>query len=449
MTNRDYIQRQLSAYLDGELDARDAADVEQALAGDAELTRELEQLRATRELLRRMPIEHAPEDFTSRLLEQVERRHLVHLHAPAKLGINWLRYAVTAAVAMIAVSVGVLTFVSIYSASKVQRNSLAHKSGLNTESPETATLATISGKEAGGKFDELDSQNNYLICTDSLPRTKRELESELRKNSIQPIKQSGSGDEEVSYEVEVDHSQATQLKLVVDNLRNNNLGAELSRRQVVEEKLREKAADAKCKDIGARERKIEAACADGYAEAALKKSQTEDKNPARRDEKQGGTRNIGKTSGSPPAPGSVVTKGGDYYKQEKELRDHGKLAKPSASSPGGEPTSGPALADNSQCPTEEQNQSAQPSKRPATQLAVTTEDNERLANATSPSNAQNSNRYAQRIMITLQYHPSITQSQAGQNLDAPFGVGFNPSTQARAAENAASKPAQAKQILNR
>jgi len=98
MTNREHIQQQLSAYIDGELNAAELSAVEQALAGDPELAREMEQLKATREILRRLPIEHAPDDFAARVLAQTERRHLVHLHAPARQGINWLRYSVVAAV---------------------------------------------------------------------------------------------------------------------------------------------------------------------------------------------------------------------------------------------------------------------------------------------------------------------------------------------------------------
>ncbi len=62
ITERD--REQLSAYLDGELSAKDAQQLEAKLAGDSELAEELESLRYTASLIRSLPQVRAPRNYT-------------------------------------------------------------------------------------------------------------------------------------------------------------------------------------------------------------------------------------------------------------------------------------------------------------------------------------------------------------------------------------------------
>jgi len=104
---------QLSAYLDGELTAEQALDLERALADDAEMAAELESLRKTRQLLRDLPAEPAPHDFAHRVMA---RSRLLHPVARAGIGgamraSRWISFA-AAAVVLIAAGAGMYIVVS-------------------------------------------------------------------------------------------------------------------------------------------------------------------------------------------------------------------------------------------------------------------------------------------------------------------------------------------------
>lgn len=67
-----FADERLSALLDGELDDVEREAVEAAVARDAELRRELDELRRTREFLRRHGPVEAPPDFLAKVLAKVE-----------------------------------------------------------------------------------------------------------------------------------------------------------------------------------------------------------------------------------------------------------------------------------------------------------------------------------------------------------------------------------------
>ena len=70
MNEKANISDQLSAYLDGELDEAQARLVEEALAGDAALAKELQELRATRQLVQQsLPDLKVPEDFVEKVTQ--------------------------------------------------------------------------------------------------------------------------------------------------------------------------------------------------------------------------------------------------------------------------------------------------------------------------------------------------------------------------------------------
>ena len=109
------ILEQLSAYLDGELDAADARVVEAAAAADAAVARELERLRTAREWVRRLPREQAPEDFALRVMAQAERKTLLVHEEPARppAGRRWRRTFATAAAVLLILSGGLAVSVIV------------------------------------------------------------------------------------------------------------------------------------------------------------------------------------------------------------------------------------------------------------------------------------------------------------------------------------------------
>jgi len=115
MSESANILEQLSAYLDGELDASDARVVEAAVAADAEVARALERLRAARDLVRHLPREQAPDGFALRVMAQAERGALLVHAAPAppRSGRRWLRVAQAASV-LVALSAGLAVCVTVY-----------------------------------------------------------------------------------------------------------------------------------------------------------------------------------------------------------------------------------------------------------------------------------------------------------------------------------------------
>lgn len=99
---------QLSAYLDGELSDAERQRLERALAEDAQLAAELDELRQVRQMLRAFGVERAPEDFVDTVLARAARPRLVGEHSahPAPRGGGWVRVLSVAAVVLIAVSLG-------------------------------------------------------------------------------------------------------------------------------------------------------------------------------------------------------------------------------------------------------------------------------------------------------------------------------------------------------
>ncbi|MCK5114684.1 MAG: zf-HC2 domain-containing protein [Phycisphaerae bacterium] len=95
---------ELSAYLDGELSTADAAKVENALSESPELVKQLEQLKATRGMLRGLSKVAAPEGFAARVITAAENNKHT---SPHKRFSGWYwGSAVAAAVIIAAVAVG-------------------------------------------------------------------------------------------------------------------------------------------------------------------------------------------------------------------------------------------------------------------------------------------------------------------------------------------------------
>src|SRR5437868_1376233 len=89
MANTENIEAKLAAYVDGELDAADRAEIEQHLKANPQHRKLIEELRVARQYLRELPREQAPTDVAEALNAQLERAALlgdVELDGPGGAG---------------------------------------------------------------------------------------------------------------------------------------------------------------------------------------------------------------------------------------------------------------------------------------------------------------------------------------------------------------------------
>ncbi len=147
MNAKQKTREQLSAYLDGELSPTETDDVARALEADEELRRELTELAAVRDLLRSLPAEHAPDHLAGSVLAEAERSQLVGAAESKALPgtLRWVRYLATAAVLLMAVTVGTIIAVTLWSPPRPDYEThLAHRR-------ERGEPAGVTTKEAAGR----------------------------------------------------------------------------------------------------------------------------------------------------------------------------------------------------------------------------------------------------------------------------------------------------------
>ncbi|MBN1554789.1 MAG: zf-HC2 domain-containing protein [Phycisphaerae bacterium] len=142
MTEHEDIREQLSAYLDGELSEPDARRVEEALADDARLAEDLEQLRKTRRLVQSLPRERLGDDFAAKVMRAAVQRGVTagaQPWKPAPLPNPWRRYLSVAALILFAVGLGVFVSVEMYDAGPepARRSELAIKTPDEMDKPES------------------------------------------------------------------------------------------------------------------------------------------------------------------------------------------------------------------------------------------------------------------------------------------------------------------------
>src|SRR2546423_1754428 len=75
--NQENIEAQLCAYVDGELDANGRAEIEKHLAENPQHQKLIADLLKTRQVLRALPREKAPDDIAENLQQQLERSVLL------------------------------------------------------------------------------------------------------------------------------------------------------------------------------------------------------------------------------------------------------------------------------------------------------------------------------------------------------------------------------------
>ena len=118
------IYQQLSAYLDGELDEAARSQVESMIDQQPGLGDELRRLGRVRELVRSLPRQKVSDDFADEVLAKAERMRLVTSSdtTPTETPLSWVRYIATAAVLFIAVGVGAIVSVMLWSTSQYNRD---------------------------------------------------------------------------------------------------------------------------------------------------------------------------------------------------------------------------------------------------------------------------------------------------------------------------------------
>lgn len=174
----------LSAYIDGELDDAGRDAIENALATDDELREQLRQLQATRRLLRELPVSKAPDDFVHRVMARAERNHLTahKPEEPAPQSLRWVRYVAVAAVALIAISVGMLitsqlTNPTIYTS---PGGSAELASDDNPEQYDTDATVADNPSEAGVPVPAV----NFTVVASNTDRASAEVKQVLLDNGL-------------------------------------------------------------------------------------------------------------------------------------------------------------------------------------------------------------------------------------------------------------------------
>lgn len=76
-SNQEIIEARLASYVDGEIDAGEQAEIERHLNQNPQYRRLLDDLRKTREMLRALPRESAPGEFSDAFFSQLERSSLL------------------------------------------------------------------------------------------------------------------------------------------------------------------------------------------------------------------------------------------------------------------------------------------------------------------------------------------------------------------------------------
>ncbi|HPD31519.1 MAG TPA: hypothetical protein PLL20_16125 [Phycisphaerae bacterium] len=137
---REYLEMQLSAYLDGELTPQEQAEVEAWLAADPEARRLLAQLRATVEAVQSLPRARASEELLGNLRTRLERKALLDAPGPAEVVTrtptpSWGKWVAAAAVIALTVTAGYFTW-TLRSEQQVGGTQLASRDRKEAAEPE-------------------------------------------------------------------------------------------------------------------------------------------------------------------------------------------------------------------------------------------------------------------------------------------------------------------------
>ncbi len=146
-SKRDKLGAELSAYLDGELDAAHAAQIEGLLNRSQAARRQLAELKTVREQLRGLPLRKAPAELAQAVRRRLERQALLEPSRPGRLRrvLPWLATLSAAAVILMAVGLWQRARPAAPAASgpgNAKREALARRPA--TSAPSDATAAAVA-----------------------------------------------------------------------------------------------------------------------------------------------------------------------------------------------------------------------------------------------------------------------------------------------------------------
>ncbi len=138
-------EAKLAAYIDGDLDGSDRAEIEKLLEQNPNYRRVLDQLRQTRQLLRGLPRESAPPELCEIFNSQLERSVLldgITEQRPRSGPLNrWPQFMMAAAVVLLTVGLGTVVYFVLPKSRpplRVAQNSAAPGAGLYDAQPTSA-----------------------------------------------------------------------------------------------------------------------------------------------------------------------------------------------------------------------------------------------------------------------------------------------------------------------
>lgn len=175
----DKFREQLSAYLDGELSEAEAAAVARAVEADPQLARELDRLRAVKELVAALPRQPAPAELASRVLAQAGREGRFAARAP--WGVRLARLA-AAAVVVIAVGLGVTMVCYLARPPRPGQPEIAAV----TDKPEPSVVAVAGRPVAVKELVAIDPEDMPVVQlnADNRVLAEQELEEMFSRNKI-------------------------------------------------------------------------------------------------------------------------------------------------------------------------------------------------------------------------------------------------------------------------
>ena len=183
---------ELSAYMDGELGKAEADRVARALRSDPALQRELDTLRATREMLLSLPRYRAGKGLADRIVAAAEQ---LQAHSPTDAGVSgkadrWSRRLAAAAVLLIAAGAGMM----VTRAWLEQDDRPVGPSIARTDAPEDRPSGVGGGVDPSPpgparRSDEVHNDgcvDRKDIFTDDLDQARRDVERALLTNGLVP-----------------------------------------------------------------------------------------------------------------------------------------------------------------------------------------------------------------------------------------------------------------------
>src|SRR4051812_5574918 len=145
--NTEQIEARLCAYVDGELDAVERAEIEKHLAANPAHRLLLHELMQTRDLLQALPHERAPQDVAEVLQGHLERSVLLdgpmELEAQTAGRINrWSQYRAVAAILLLTAGLAGVIYKILPSNRPQPQFTFAPKESTPTTAPDTSDPAT-------------------------------------------------------------------------------------------------------------------------------------------------------------------------------------------------------------------------------------------------------------------------------------------------------------------